>query len=53
LKEALPGYLCDKSKGTFYSNPFDQRENSANEFTLALKCEVVFLEYKEDDVDYA
>jgi len=39
--------LCDNTKGIFYSNPFNEGDESANEFLLNLKCEVIFMDYTE------
>lgn len=52
IMEQLPDYLCEQTKGIFYSTPHGERDNTVDEITLNLKCDVVNLEYNEDGQDY-
>ena len=52
IKATINEWLCSQTKGVFYSNSFQQGEDSSNEFTLGLKCNVVEMEYKEDEIEF-
>ena len=45
----MNNWLCEQTRGLFYSNSYQEGEDSQNEFTINLKCQVVFMEYKEDE----